>query len=372
MFRGRSRRLALALAVALVVAAGLWVGCRGKAGQTVPAGRATGAMTTPVGEVGGRKVLYWYDPMVPGSKFDKPGKSPFMDMQLVPKYADEEGGGAANSSVKVGLSPEAIRVAGVAVVPAEWGEVSGEIRAVGTIEPEEGRLTRVSARVPGRVERLYANFTGQNVRAGAPLYELYSPELVATEREYLLALENRQRLSGATPEAVRSADELVAAARDRLGLWGISPGQIEALERSRKPDLAAIFRAPISGTILQKNVVEGQYVMEGAELYLLADLESVWLVAQVYEYELARLKVGQPAEVTVAAVPGHTLAGRIAFIEPVLDRETRTARVRIVLSNPRGELKPGLFANALLRIPSGKCLVVPRSAVIDTGTRRVV
>jgi RND family efflux transporter MFP subunit len=322
-------------------------------------------------DASGRKVLYWYDPMVPGSKFDKPGKSPFMDMQLVPKYADEEGG-ASESAVKVGLSPEAIRATGVAVVPVEKASFSPEIRAVGTIETDETRLVRVAARVAGRIEKLYADYTGQRVSAGAPLYELYSPDLVATQREYLLALENRRKLAGGTPDAIASAESLVSAARDRLRLWGISAAQIASLERSGRPELALTYRSPITGTVLQKMAVEGQYVTEGTDLYLLADLSSVWLVAQVYEFELARLRVGQPAEATVSSLPGEILEGRVVFIEPVLERETRSARVRIVLPNPRGALKPGMFGNATIRLPAGPRLVVPRSALIDTGTRRVV
>ena len=352
-----------ALTLVLFIAAG----CRGNRSGDVAGSRTAPALTPSPG----RKVLYWYDPMVPGSKFDKPGKSPFMDMQLVPKYADEEGGAAA-SSVKIRLSPQAIRAAGVAVVPVERAEVAPEIRAVGTIETDETRLVRVSARVSGRIEKLFADFTGERVAAGAPLYSLYSPDLVATQREYLLALENRRRLSGGTADAIRSADELVSAARDRLRLWGIGPDQIAALEKSGTPELALILRSPINGTVLQKMAVEGQYVTEGTDLYQLADLSSVWLVAQVYEYELARLRVDEPAEATVASQPGERYRGRVAFIEPVLDRDTRTARVRIVLPNPRGALKPGMFANALIRTPEGRRLVVPRSALIDTGTRRIV
>lgn len=330
------------------------------------------AAPSSVADASGRKVLYWYDPMAPGSKFDKPGKSPFMDMQLVAKYADEEAGGATESAAKVGLSPQAIRATGVAVVPVEKARVSPEIRAVGTIETDETKLVRVAARVAGRIEKLNADFTGQKVAAGAPLYELYSPDLVATQREYLLALENRQKLAGGTPEAIRSAEDLVSAARDRLRLWGIGPAQLATLEKSGRPELALTYRSPITGTVLQKMVVEGQYVIEGSELYLLADLSSVWLVAQVYEYELGRLRVGQSAEVTVSSLPGETVRGRIAFIEPVLDRDSRSARVRIVLPNPRGALKPGMFANAVIQLPAAPSLVVPRSALIDTGTRRVV
>jgi Cu(I)/Ag(I) efflux system membrane fusion protein len=343
--------------------------CARREADPKPAAAATPAATPgPTG----RRVLYWYDPMAPGSKFDKPGKSPFMDMQLVPKYADEADGGGRTESATVSLSPEAIRAAGVATVAVARGQVSGAIRAVGTIEVDETRQVRVTARVAGRIERLYADFTGQAVRAGAPLYEIYSPELVATEREYLLVLENRRGLAAATPDAIRAADELVAAARERLRLWGVGAAELSALERDRKPELALTFRSPISGTVLQKTAVQGQSVAEGAELYLLADLSTVWLMAEVYEHELGRLKVGQPADVSVSALPGTTYRGRIAFIDPVLDRETRSARVRIALPNPAGLLKPGMFADARLLIPAAPGLVIPRSAVLDTGTRQVV
>lgn len=335
---------------------------------------ATGAAITPV-EIAGRKILYWYDPMAPGARFDKPGKSPFMDMDLVPKYADEEPaavGTTAAAAPAVSLSAAAIRATGVATAPVVRGALSHEVRAVGEIAADETRLERVAARVAGRVERLWANFTGQPVGRGTPLFSLYSPDLVSTEREYLLALENRRRLAGASEDAVRSASSLVEAARDRLRLWGISGDQIRALERTGRPELAITFRSPISGVVLQKSVVEGQYVTEGTELYLLADLSQVWLVAAVYESEIGRVRTGQPVTATVSAYPGREFSGKVAFIEPVLDPETRTARVRAVLPNPRAELKPGMFADARLAVALGDGLSIPKSAAIDTGVRQVV
>jgi Cu(I)/Ag(I) efflux system membrane fusion protein len=366
--RARAILAALLLAAAAAVALPSF-GCRktgtGTAAMTTsPPASATAASTAAPGE---RRVLYWYDPMVPGSKFDKPGKSPFMDMQLVPKYAD-----ATASAAAITLSPEAVRAAGVAVVPVSRRPLARTVRAVGTLEADETGLARVSARVGGRIEKLYADFTGQTVLAGAPLYSLYSPDLVATQHEYLLALENRRKLSGATPEAVRAADDLVSASRDRLRLWGIAPAQIAALEASGKPELSLVFSSPITGTVLQKMVVEGQYVTEGGELYALADLSRVWLEVRVYEYELGALRVGQPAKATFSALPGRTFPGRIAFIDPVVDRDTRSARVRIDLANPRGDLKPGMFGDARLEIPEAASLVIPRSALIDTGQRRIV
>ena len=370
----RRRRTLVTLTLVLGAAAGSLVRCRKEKAPGAPSPTPVGqAATKPAGtDASGRKVLYWYDPMAPGSKFDKPGKSPFMDMQLVPKYADESGAAGGTSAASVTLSPEAIRATGITVAPVVRGTLSRSIRAVGSIEIDETRQARVAARVPGRIEKLYADFTGQEVKAGAPLYALYSPEVVATQREYLLALENRQRLAGGTSDAIRSADDLEAAARDRLRLWGITSSQIATLEKSRSPSVSVTFPSPITGTVLQKMAVEGQYVAEGADLYLLADLSSVWLMTQVYEYELGALRVGQTAEVTISALPGRTYRGRVAFIEPVLDRETRSARVRIALPNPRGELKPGEFADARLEIPAAPALTIPKSAVIDTGSRRVV
>jgi len=362
-----------AAAAGVLVAVLLAVGCGPRTETMTPAAAGT-PTPAPSTDASGRRVLYWYDPMAPGSRFDKPGKSPFMDMQLVPKYADESVGDARASSASVTLSPEAIRATGVATARVERAALARTIRAVGTIEVDETRQVRVAARVAGRVEKLYADFTGQPVRAGAPLYALYSPELVATEREFLLALGNLRRLSGAgaTAEAVRGAEDLVAASRERLRLWGMGETDAATLEARGEPSLTATFRSPITGTVMQKVVVEGQYVAQGAELYLLADLSSVWLMAQVYEYELGRLQIGQEATVSVSALPGRTFRGRISFIDPTLDRETRSARVRVVLPNPRGELKPGMFADARLEIPSIPALVIPRSALIDTGARRVV
>jgi membrane fusion protein, copper/silver efflux system len=375
-FMSRTSRARAILLLAAAAVVGTWLfGCRrtetGTATVTSPPPASKAPESKPAS--GERRVLYWYDPMAPGSKFDKPGKSPFMDMDLVPKYADEEGAsGATASAAAITLSPEAIRATGVAVVPVSRRPLARTVRAVGTLEADETRLARVSARVGGRIEKLYADFTGQTVRAGSPLYSLYSPDLVATQREYLLALENRRKLSSATPDASRAAEDLVSASRDRLRLWGISAAQITALEASGRPELSLVFSSPITGTVLQKMVVEGQYVAEGAELYALADLSRVWLEVRVYEYELGALRAGQLAEATFSALPGRTFPGRIAFIDAVVDRDTRSARVRIELANPRGELKPGMFGDARLEIPETLSLVVPRSSLIDTGQRRIV
>ncbi len=415
MFRSRKRRIVLACSIALALAAGLWVGCRGKASQTAPAGRkvlywvdsmhpqyksdkpgiapdcgmplspvyadeatatpaVAAAMTTPVDEIGGRKVLYWYDPMAPGSHFDKPGKSPLMDMQLVPKYADEvaPSGTAPAAGTKVDLTPEAVIAAGVKTARVERAKLEHVIRAVGSLEADERKLVHIASRVPGRLDRLYANFTGEFVKKGAPIFEIYSPDLVASQREYLLALENLSRAEkGASPEYFASARSLLEASRDRLRLWGLSDEQLETIARTRQPELRVVYRSPTAGTVIQKNAVAGQYVKEGDDLYLLADLSDVWLWVQVYEYEVGNVKVGQTVQASVTSFPGRQFRGRITFVDPVIDPAVRTGRVRVEVPNGDGSLRPGMFANAELHIDLGKQLMIPKSAVIDTGVRQL-
>jgi membrane fusion protein, copper/silver efflux system len=342
--------------VMVVAGGGLLAGC-GKA----PAAK------TPVKE--GKKVLYWYDPMQPGTHFDHPGKSPFMDMDLVPRYADE----VAPPSTAVELSPQAARAAGVETAVVEQASLYRAVRAVGTLGADETRLVHIASRVAGRLDRLYLNFTGEPVRRGAPIYSIYSPDLVSSGREYTLALDNLERArAGGDAGYIESAESLVQASRARLSLWGIDREQIDRLARNPQTGVDLVVRSPIRGTVLEKKVVEGQYVTAGQDLYLLADLSNLWLSARIYEQELAGVKVGQEAVATFLAYPGREFRGRIRFIDPVLDPVTRTVGVRIELPNAGGSLKPGMFANAELRVDLGRGLSVPKSAVLDTGVRQVV
>ena len=228
---------------------------------------AADAATTPAPSPAARK---YQCPMHPQVISDAPGKCPICRMELVP--VSEVGAVATPSAAAVRLSPEGVRAAGIATVAVERATLAGAIRTVGTIEPDETKLTRVAARVAGRIEKLYADYTGQVVAAGAPLYAVYSPELVATQRELLLAIENRKKLAGASADTVRSADDLVSAARERLRLWSVAPREISAIEAGGEPLYAVAFSSPRGGTVLEKKVVLGEYVTEGQELYLLADL----------------------------------------------------------------------------------------------------
>jgi len=324
---------------------------------------------------GGKKILYWVDPMHPSYTSDKPGKAPDCGMDLVPVYAEAKPSTQppAASGATVELSAEAVSAAGVTTARVEPAALFRTVRAVGTLGTDETSLTHVAARVAGRLDRLYLNFTGEPVRRGAPIYAIYSPDFVASGREYALALANLERArAGGDAGWVASAESLAEAARERLALWGLDRDQIDAIARTGRPDVDLVVRSPIGGTVLEKKVVQGQYVTEGQDLYVLADLGRLWLSARIYEQELGGVKVGQEAVATFPAYPGRQFRGRIRFIDPVVDPASRTAGVRIELPNPGSALKPGMFANAELRVDLGRRLAVPASAVLDTGARQVV
>src|SRR5436305_3413587 len=353
--------------LAAMLAGGLLAGC----------GKTPAAAPKSPGKVD-RKVLYWFDPMQPGTHFDHPGKSPFMDMELVPKYADEAppppgGPPGAVSGTTVELSPQAVSAAGVATAAVLETALYRVVRAEGVLGTDETKLVHIAARVAGRLDRLELDFTGEPVRRGAPIYSIYSPDLVSSGREYALALENLARArAGGDAGYVESAESLAQAARERLALWGLDRDQIDRIASTRRPEVDLVVRSPISGTVLEKKVVQGQYVTEGQDLYLLADLSRLWLSAKVYEQEVGGIRIGQLAVARFAAFPGRDFQGRIRFIDPVLDPATRTAGVRVELPNPGGLLKPGMFANAALRVDLGGGLAIPKSAVLDTGVRQVV
>ncbi|HEY7216394.1 MAG TPA: efflux RND transporter periplasmic adaptor subunit [Thermoanaerobaculia bacterium] len=358
MLRNRSVLLA-----AVVLAGGaLLAGC----GKT-PAAKATQ-------EKEGKKILYWVDPMHPSYTSDKPGKAPDCGMDLVPVYEKEKPPAATSSAPSaVELSPQAASAAGVRTAVVKPAPLYRVIRAVGTLGTDETRLVHIAARVAGRLDRLYLNFTGEPVRRGAPIYAIYSPDLVSSGREYTLALDNLARAkAGGDAGYIESAESLVKASRARLSLWGLDRDQIERIAQTRQTEVDLTVRSPITGTVLEKKVVQGQYVTEGQGLYLLADLSTLWLSARIYEQDLGSVKVGQEAVAAFPAYPGRELRGRIRFIDPVLDPATRTAGVRVELPNAGGSLKPGMFANVELRSDLGRGLAIPKSAVLDTGVRQVV
>jgi Cu(I)/Ag(I) efflux system membrane fusion protein len=333
------------------------------------------AEEAPAGAAGQKKILYWYDAMKPELHFDHPGKSPFMDMQLVPKYAEEApatGAGApppGYSVVKIPL--ERRQEIGVTTARVESRTIGGATETNGVVAEDEGRLNAVNAKFAGYIEKLYVDRTGQPVRRGQPLLTVYSPDLVATERELLLALENARRLSSGSPQAASDASSLLSATRQRLRLWDIPDSEIERIEKSGEVSKTLTLYSPVSGIVLKKDAVAGLAIMPGMPLYTIADLSTVWVLADVYQSELAMTAPGNVAVVSASFLPGETFRGRIDFIYPTLTEETRTIKVRVVIPNPKGLLKPGMFVRVSLSAKAREALAIPRSALIDTGERRI-
>jgi Cu(I)/Ag(I) efflux system membrane fusion protein len=233
----------------------------------------------------------------------------------------------------------------------------------------------VSAWIGGRIDKLFVDFTGINVRKGNPMAEIYSPELVSTQQEFLLALETRARLwTLGDQRALQSATELVEATRQRLLLWGISKEQIDTLERNREVKTHMTIHAPIGGTVIQKEAYEGQYVKTGERLFKIADLSQVWALADIYEYEIGWVKPGQIVSLATPAYPGKAFTGTVSFIDPFLNSKTRSVKVRMDVPNSRLTLKPGMFVEARLKIPVEErkpLLAIPFTAVLDTGVRKM-
>jgi Cu(I)/Ag(I) efflux system membrane fusion protein len=227
----------------------------------------------------------------------------------------------------------------------------------------------VNVKVEGFVEKLFVDFVGKPVAKGQPLFSLYSPEFVSAQREYLLALQTQKALSGGSLQA--SGGELLEAARRRLGLWDVPKETIEHLEKTGEVQKALTLRSPISGVVTVKNIVEGARITPADILYEITDLSHVWVQVDVYEAELNRAKAGMPAEMTTQASPGKMFKGRIAFIDPVMDPKTRTAKARVEFPNPKGELKPEMFGEVILKGQGRKGLLVPLDAVLDAGTTKV-
>jgi Cu(I)/Ag(I) efflux system membrane fusion protein len=364
--RGASIAAVLISAVvfaALMAAGGYWLGTRqgGKsdqAGTSTPATTAATAAGDLVDPKTGRKVLYWHDPMAPGQKFDKPGKSPFMDMDLVPVYADD----AADQGA-VSISPRLTQSFGVRTAVAQPGGLASGFTAVGAIAVDERTMVGVQARVEGFVEKLHVRATFETVRAGQPIAELFVPDWVAGQEELLALNQSKQ------PGAAGLAD----AARNRLRLLGMPDAEIVRAEREGRTSGRVTVTAPTSGIVWEIGARDGMRVMPGENLVRIAGLGSVWLIAEVPEAQAAGLTVGAPVEARAGAYPDKVFKGTVQALLPEVNTTTRTVRARIVLSNPQGVLKPGMFATAEFKGAEMKAAVlVPVEAVISTGTRNVV
>src|SRR3989454_138701 len=279
-----------------------------------------------------------------------------------------------------GMQPGAVAIPavtrqliGVRTVPVTYAALEQEIRAVGTVEYDERKLTKVNLRVSGWIEQVFVNAIGQSVRAGQPMLTLYSPDLLATQDEYLLAVKAQAQLEGSpVAEARQQAVALVSSARERLRLWNLTEEQIEAIERRGKAERVLAVYAPSSGIVLKRQALPGNYVEPGTTLYELADLSTVWIYGDIYESEITSVRLNQSAEVTFEAYPGETFRGKVAYIYPYLNEATRTVRVRMEFANPHLKLKPGMYGNVMLHVDAGRRLVVPKEAVLDSGLRQLV
>jgi RND family efflux transporter MFP subunit len=277
------------------------------------------------------------------------------------------------SSGVVNVSPERQQLVGIRTSVAELRPLVKKIRTVGIVTFDETRVAQVFSKVDGWIEKLFVNYTGKLVEKGQPLFTLYSPDLVATQEEYLLALKAKERLgSSSIREISAGSDSLLESAHRRLSLWDISEEQIKDVQNTGKPKRTLTFFSPISGFVLKKDAVQGMRVMPDKELYTITDLSTVWVNADIYEYELGQIRIGQKATINLSYFPGRTFVGKVAWISPVLDEKTRTAKIRLEFPNRDFILKPEMYANAEIDIDAGRKLAVPYEAVMDSGLRKIV
>ncbi len=343
---------AIAALVMLGAVAGYWFATNRSAGHDNPTLITHAA---PAADTSGRSVLYWYDPMKPDQHFDKPGKSPFMDMELVPMY-----GGKSVTDNGVRIDPRLLQNTGVRLATVEKGRLARGFEAIGTLTFNDRLVTVVQARTAGLVERVYALAPNDVIPAGMPLVDLRVPDWYGAQAEYL---------------ALRQTEEtgLVAAARMRLLQLGMREALVAQVEKTGVPQAVVTVTAPQSGVLMELGVREGMTVMPGQTLARINGIGSVWLDAEVPEAQAAGLSVGQTVSATFTTWPGRTFTGRISALLPTLEPDTHTLRVRTEWTNPDGALRPGLYARvSLLKTEGPERLLIPSEAVIATGKRNVV
>ncbi len=359
-----------------------------------------------------RKVLYWVDPMHPSYKSDKPGIAPDCGMKLEPVYADSAPAAAAETKGKIlyyrdpqdpayrsdkpgmnsetgndlepvyenagtasalNISAEKQQLIGVKYATATIASGIETVRAVGRIAADERRITRIHPKVEGWIYKVHVDFTGQFVKIGDPLLTLYSPEMLASEQEFLLALRARDTMKNqSNHEAYENSEIMIEAARRRLELWDLSDAQIAEIERTQKPIRTVTVASPASGYITSRNAFPSQRIGPDTELYAITDLSSVWIMADVFEADAPKIQVGQMATVSLPNESGRSFTAKVAYIQPELDAATRTMKVRLEAANPGLRLKPEMFVDVSLRIGIASRVTVPADAIINTGLRRTV
>jgi RND family efflux transporter MFP subunit len=367
--RWTRKRIGRLIAAGLLVATGIavtagamrsgWFG-----GRTSPASGSSNAQaSTPAGP----KILYWYDPMHPAYKSDKPGIAPDCGMALVPKYAEEAQVGTLPSGT-VTLNGNQQALAGVRTVEVRRMALVREIRTTAEIVADETRISHVHLKTSGYIDQVFVDSIGQLVHKGDKLFTLYSPDLVAAEEEYLIARRGNTTLGSSPIEEVRrGSGSLLASTRQKLKLLDVTDQQIARLEERGEITRDLTFYAPVDGFVTDRKAFPQTSVTPDTELYTVSDLSSVWADADIYEYEVPYVRVGQKMSFMLSYYPGKTYVGAISYIYPSVDPQTRTVKVRVEIPNPGFRLKPQMFADAVLRVDYGKQLLVPQEAVLDSG-----
>jgi RND family efflux transporter MFP subunit len=380
-------------------------------------GRWYGKDSNPsAGQKGGRRILYYVDPMHPGYKSDKPGIAPDCGMKLVPVY---EGGDVDAQAQKptgkilyyrdpkapdfksdksginpetgsnlepvyendpasmpmgtIRVSPEKQQLVGVKFDEVTRGAGVHSFRSVGQVAMDETRFTKVQTRIDGWIEKVYVDFTGKYVEKGQPLLTMYSPEMLASQREYLLALRSREIMQGSPlADSQQQSDSLIAASRKRLELFSLSEAQIQEITRTQKQLTNITIYSPISGYVIARNAFPKQRITAETELYTVVDLSRVWIMADVFENEASMIRVGMPAQINLSYAGGRKINGHVNYIQPQVDPMTRTLKVRIEADNPNMDLKPDMFVDVDFSVSMPARMTVPAEAVLDTGLKKTV
>lgn len=321
-----------------------------------------------------KRILYWYDPMHPAYHSDKAGIAPDCGMALVPMYESKTPAEQASADAGLIHMPKSQqRALGVRLTTVDEQSVSRTLRTSGVVTADETRIAHVHVKTAGWVEDVYANFVGQLVHKGQALLTVYSPDLVATQQEYLIARRGQQQLGKSQyDEVAKSSQSLMDSARERLKLWDLTDQQIAELDRTGKVSKTITVYSPVSGFITDRKAFPNTSTSGDTELYTIADLSRVWVTADVFEADLPYVKVGQQAVIHFPYAPGKAITGRVGYSYPVLDPQTHTAKIRIDVANPGTVLKPNMLADVELTIDYGRHLVVPAEAVLDSGTMQTV
>jgi len=319
-----------------------------------------------------REVLYWYAPMDPSYMRDQPGLSP-MGMRLVAKYAEPD---AVNDTGVIIIDPTQIQNTGVVSTPAVVEDIARTSRTVGILDYDADLIEWVNTKYEGWIEKVHVNYVGQDVRKGQPLFEIYSPDLVTTQEEYLRALEYVDSMKGSGREATRlQAEALLRSARERMEFWDISPEQIEELESTRQVQRRLTVHSPADGVVarIMEDSLEGMRVKSGMNLYKIADLSTIWVHADIYESDLPWIREGLSAVVTFRNDPGREYKGKVLFLYPEVDKKTRTLKVCVAVSNADRRMRPGMYADVTVYGPVVRnAVIIPRSAVLRSGERDLV